>query len=88
LSEPWRVELTRSAQRDLRCLDAPVRARVIAALDGLRTQPPAGDVRRLTGSQNESRLRVGDWRVRFTRDPATRTVNIMRVLPRGRAYRG
>ncbi len=88
MSEPWRVELTRSAQRDLRRLDAPVRARVIAALDGLRTQPPAGDVRRLTGRQNEWRLRVGDWRVRFTRDPATRTVNIMRVLPRGRAYRG
>ena len=33
------------------------------------------------------RLRVGAWRVRFNRDPEARTVLILRVLPRGRAYR-
>ena len=33
------------------------------------------------------RLRVGDWRVRFSRDPGSRTILVLRVLPRGRAYR-
>jgi mRNA-degrading endonuclease RelE of RelBE toxin-antitoxin system len=32
-------------------------------------------------------LRVGDWRVRFGYDFAERTILVLRVLPRGRAYR-
>ena len=51
------------------------------------TQPPTGDVKRLSGQSAEWRLRVSDWRVRFTRDAASRTITVQRVLPRGRAYR-
>jgi mRNA interferase RelE/StbE len=86
VSDAWRVELTRAAKRDLRRLDPQVRRRVIDALDGLSVQPPRGNVRRLTGVEKEWRLRVGDWRVRFTREQATHTVFVLRVLPRGRAY--
>jgi mRNA interferase RelE/StbE len=86
LSDAWRVELTRAAKRDLRRLDPQVCRRVIDALDGLSVQPPRGNVRRLTGVEKEWRLRVGDWRVRFTREQATNTVFVLRVLPRGRAY--
>ena len=86
MSDAWRVELTRAAKRDLRRLDPQVRRRVIDALDGLSVQPPRGNVRRLTGVEKEWRLRVGDWRVRFTREQATHTVFVLRVLPRGRAY--
>jgi len=60
---------------------------VTDALTGLSAQPPRGDIRRLTGIEKEWRLRVGDWRVRFTRVQATHTVSVLRVLPRGRAYR-
>lgn len=83
----WRVELGTSARRDIKRLDRPVRERILAAIDGLSTQPPTGDIKRLTGQPPEWRLRVGEWRVRFSRDAATRTVVIQRVLPRGRAYR-
>jgi mRNA-degrading endonuclease RelE of RelBE toxin-antitoxin system len=31
-------------------------------------------------------LRVGDWRVRFQRD-SSGVIQVLRVLPRGRAYR-
>lgn len=86
MTDGWRVELTRSAERDLRRLDPPVRRRVIDALTDLTVEPPVGDVRRLAGSGDEWRLRVGDWRVRFVRDSGTRTVTVLRVLPRGRAY--
>lgn len=84
----WRVEITRPAARDIKRLDAPVGHRILAALDGLEVDPPAGDIKRLTATKPPQwRLRVGDWRIRFTRDNATRTVLILRVLPRGRAYR-
>jgi mRNA interferase RelE/StbE len=87
LSAAWSYVFTARARRDLKRLDPPVRRKVIAALDALVTSdPPAGDVRKLAGS-DEWRLRVGEWRVRFERDPAQHVLYILRVLPRGRAYR-
>jgi len=84
----WRVEITRPAERDIRRLDRPVRERVLIAIEGLEGDPPAGDVKRMSGiTPPQWRLRIGDWRVRFNREPETRTVLILRVLPRGRAYR-
>ena len=62
-------------------MDPPVRERILAALEGLRAQPPTGDIKRLGGGRPEWRLRVDDWRVRFTRDPEERVVVIERVLP-------
>lgn len=82
----WHIEIAPRARRDIKRLDPQVRRRVLAAVKGLIADPPEGDIKRLTGS-DELRLRVGDYRVRFTRDQATRVVTIQRVLPRGRAYR-
>lgn len=82
----WRLEIARAAQRDLRRLDHQVRRRVLAAIKGLIADPPEGDIKRLTGSE-DLRLRVGDWRVRFTRHPDQQLVIVKRILPRGRAYR-
>lgn len=85
-STPWRVELTRTAQRDLRRLDAQVRVRVNGALVALAEDPRAStNLRRLTG-RPESRLRVGDWRVLLVLDLERRVIVVMRILPRGRAY--
>jgi mRNA interferase RelE/StbE len=85
--DAWRVEFARAAQRDLKRLDPQIRRRVLGVLHGLLSDPPQGDVKRLTGLNDEWRLRVGDWRVRFARDPDRSTITIKRVLPRGRAYR-
>jgi mRNA-degrading endonuclease RelE of RelBE toxin-antitoxin system len=63
-----------------------VRRRIVSALDRLTGDPPAGDVVKLTNT-DERRLRAGDWRVRFERDLETGVINVLRVLPRGRAYR-
>lgn len=82
----WRVEFTPRAMRDMRRLDPPVRRRVYDALDRLVSEHPTGDVIRLKGSA-EWRLRVGDWRVLFGRYPEAGVIRILRVLPRGRAYR-
>jgi mRNA interferase RelE/StbE len=83
----WRVELTRAAQRDLRRLDPQVRRRIVDALGQLESERPAGDIRKLAGTAAEWRLRVGEWRVRFTRDRDRRIVYVERILPRGRTYR-
>jgi len=65
--ENWGVTFTPRARRDLRALDPPIRDRVLSVIDRVAARDQALDVRRLTGSA-ELRVRVGDWRVRFTRD--------------------
>ncbi|MBW3629313.1 MAG: type II toxin-antitoxin system RelE/ParE family toxin [Gemmatimonadetes bacterium] len=81
------MEYAASARRDLKRLDFGVAARVIQALERLATSN-RGDVARLTDvNPPEYRLRVGDWRVRFERNDLTRTITVLRVLPRGDAYR-
>ncbi|HEV2999823.1 MAG TPA: type II toxin-antitoxin system RelE/ParE family toxin [Solirubrobacteraceae bacterium] len=84
---PWRLEVTRSAQRDLRRLDPQIQRRVTDALTALAADPSTSTgLRTLTG-RPEARLRVGDWRVLLTLQPERRVVVVLRVLPRGRAYR-
>jgi mRNA-degrading endonuclease RelE of RelBE toxin-antitoxin system len=83
--ENWGVTFTPRARRDLPALDPQIRDRVLSAIDRVVARDPALDVRRLTGSA-ELRVRVGDWRVRFTRDVEAKLIVVQRVLPRGRAY--
>ena len=83
--ENWGVTFTPRARRDLRALDPPIRDRVLSVIDRVAARDQALDVRRLTGSA-ELRVRVGDWRLRFTRDVEAKLIVVQRVLPRGRAY--
>jgi len=62
-----------------------MRDRVLSVIDRVVARDRTLDVRRLTGSA-ELRVRVGDWRVRFTRDIEAKLIVVQRVLPRGRAY--
>jgi mRNA interferase RelE/StbE len=85
VSDDREVRFTRTAEKEIRRLDPPIRARVFNALDRLASNDRSLDVRRLTASEH-FRLRVGDWRVIFDYDPATEMVLVRHVLPRGRAY--
>jgi mRNA interferase RelE/StbE len=82
----WRVVVDDRARKDLRRIDPLTRERILGAITRLAQGAELlGDVKRLSGS-GEYRLRVGDWRVRFERDDRQRTIIVVRVLPRGRAY--
>jgi mRNA interferase RelE/StbE len=85
LSDPWSYTVTPPARRDLRRLDPPVRRRIVDGLDRFVADPFSGDIRKLNSL--EWRLRIGAWRVRFSFDDERRLIVVLRVLPRGRAYR-
>jgi mRNA-degrading endonuclease RelE of RelBE toxin-antitoxin system len=78
LSEPWSYVVTPPARRDLRRLDPPVKRRIVDALDRFVADPFAADIRKLNPIE---------WRVRFSFDDERRVIVVLRVLPRGRAYR-
>ncbi|MGH2561280.1 MAG: type II toxin-antitoxin system RelE family toxin [Thermomicrobiales bacterium] len=87
MSPDRRYEFTPAAERDFRRLDTTTRRRITDALDRLVEDEPHGDVRKLRSSDDEWRLRVGDWRIRFLRDKQARLVVVLGIDPRGRAYR-
>lgn len=80
-----RLEWSSSARSDLGRIDRRTRERIQQAIYRY-VETEYGDVRPLRGL-DEWRLRVGDWRIRFIRDTELRVIRIIRVLPRGSAYR-
>ena len=81
-----KLVLTDQAKIDLARLDRATRLRIVAAIQRLAITD-AGNIKKLQGIEPpEYRLRVGDWRVRFSH-PDADTVRINRVQNRKDAYR-
>jgi mRNA-degrading endonuclease RelE of RelBE toxin-antitoxin system len=82
----WHVRWQPAARRDLSRLDAQVQERILEAIERFAATGQ-GDVIRLQDVRPpEWRLRVGGWRIRFSRDDSARVLDILRVRPRDKAY--
>ncbi|MGE0539618.1 MAG: type II toxin-antitoxin system RelE/ParE family toxin [Dehalococcoidia bacterium] len=84
---PAGYTFTRPAERDFARLPVQAQQRIVTALDRYVGEERRGDVKKLAGGGDEWRLRVGDWRLRFRYSEDGRTLVVVRVRPRGRAYR-
>ncbi|HEY0172972.1 MAG TPA: type II toxin-antitoxin system RelE/ParE family toxin [Pyrinomonadaceae bacterium] len=83
---PYKVTLTRSAQKEVRSLDVGARVRVIRAVRELAAAPRSAGCRKLVNSDDRWRIRVGDYRVIYTIDDAGRLLEVVAVRHRGKAY--
>ncbi len=83
----YAVSFRRSADKDLRRLDATVQRRVLRAINGLARNPRPAGCRKLVGSDNAFRVRVGDYRVIYTVEDAILVVAIESIRHRREAYR-
>jgi mRNA interferase RelE/StbE len=83
----YRVFLERAAERDLKQLSAKLHDRVIAAIQALAKTPRPTGCRKLTGADNDWRIRVGDYRVIYEIADAVRVVRVNRVRHRREVYR-
>ncbi|MFH0982276.1 MAG: type II toxin-antitoxin system RelE/ParE family toxin [Planctomycetota bacterium] len=81
------VLLEKRAQRDLRRLPPEVFARVVRAIRALGANPRPRGCRKLAGSANDWRIRVGEYRVVYEVDDAALVVRAMYVRHRRDAYR-
>jgi mRNA interferase RelE/StbE len=80
----YSIEFKPRAIRDLKGIDKTVARRVAEKIELLKDDL-AGDVKRLTASTPEFRLRIGDYRVLFEIEGAR--VIIYRVRHRKEAYK-
>ena len=82
----WEIRHSRQSRRSLRRLDARIAQRISLSLRRLANGESV-DVVNLVEHDVKFRMRVGDWRVLFDRDEATRTIQVRRILHRSEAYR-
>ena len=80
------IEWTSAAESDLKRLDRQLVRRIRRALYRL-DEASHGDVRRVKGTEDELRLRVGSVRVRFRFIEPESDILVLRVLPRDKVYR-
>jgi len=83
----YRVFLERAAEKQLKQLSAKLHDRVIAAIQALAKNPHPTGCRKLSGTDNDWRIRVGDYRVVYDIDDAAREVRVNRVRHRREVYR-
>jgi mRNA interferase RelE/StbE len=80
-----RIDWSEDARADVRRIDRITAMRIFTAIQRF-AETGEGDVKQLKGEPGELRLRVGDYRVRFTNE-ADHTIRIHAVLHRKEAYR-
>jgi mRNA interferase RelE/StbE len=83
----YEVYLERTAERDLRRLSAKIFGRIIPEIRALAENPRPHGCRKITGSRNDWRIRIGDYRVIYEIDEKTSIVRVMRVRHRRQVYR-
>jgi mRNA interferase RelE/StbE len=84
----YRVEFTHRAAKEMKRLDRTTIKRLEAKIDTLALDPFDPHISKQMETDPDSRYtRVGDWRIIYQVEEATRTVNIMAIRPRSRAYK-
>ena len=81
------VFLERSAERDLKRLPSEIFRRVAPLLKTLRENPRPPGCRKISGSESDWRIRVGDYRVVYEIDDRDRAVRVLRIRHRRDVYR-
>jgi len=85
--DSYEIRWKRSAERELRNLDSKQISRIIQKVETLATDPFPRGCRKLRGTEQTYRIRVGDYRVIYQVDEHTKVVTIYHVRHRRDVYR-
>ena len=83
----YEVLIERTAERDLKSLPTHLFDRIVPRIKGLADNPRPAGCHKLAGSKNDWRIRIGDYRVLYEIDDASKRVRIFRVRHRREVYR-
>ncbi|OUL25628.1 type II toxin-antitoxin system RelE/ParE family toxin [Nostoc sp. 106C] len=81
------VVISKSVQKQIDDLPNDVRERVIEKIQNLADEPRPDGVVKLKGSDNEYRIRIGDYRVRYEIDDESQLVRLLQCKHRKDVYR-
>jgi mRNA interferase RelE/StbE len=83
----YEVLLERRAQRDIKKLPPEVFHRIIPPIKALAEDPKPPGCRKIAGSKNDWRIRIGEYRVIYEIDEPAEAVKVMRIRHRKEVYR-
>jgi mRNA interferase RelE/StbE len=82
----FKVNITSSAERDLRRLDRPVKNRIVTAILALASDPRPHGCLKVKSEEGVWRIRIGDWRVGYTVDDDASEVLVFKIAHRSDFY--
>lgn len=85
--DTYQIEWKRSAVKELEKLPRPMIVKVVAAVGELASNPYPHGVRKLVGTEDTYRIRVGDFRVLYSVFKNKLIVEIVRVQHRKDVYK-
>jgi mRNA interferase RelE/StbE len=83
----YTVVFARSARKELQALDRTVATRILKRIEALTREPRPSGCKKLEGTDNLWRIRIGDWRVVYSVDDNKSLVEISVIRHRREAYR-
>ncbi len=81
------ILLERAAEKELKLLSPRIHNRIIVALQGLSVNPRPQGCKKLAGSKNDWRIRVGDYRIVYEIDDEQKVIHVNIIRLRKDAYR-
>lgn len=86
-ADDFSLEIKASVAKDLRPIPKSTAERILRGIAGLQREPFPRQSKKLTGTENLHRLRVGDYRIVYGVDAAGRRITVHYVRHRRDAYR-
>ncbi len=83
----YTIVISKSVQKQIDDLPNDVVERVVERIQNLASEPRPDGVIKLKGSDNEYRIRVGDYRVRYEIDDESQLVQLLQCKHRKDVYR-
>jgi mRNA interferase RelE/StbE len=81
------ILIEQAAERDLKKLPADIFKRIIPKIKDLAKNPRPQRSRKIAGSKNDWRIRVGDYRIIYEVDTRANAIRVMRIRHRKEVYR-
>ncbi|MEH2272103.1 MAG: type II toxin-antitoxin system RelE/ParE family toxin [Nostoc sp.] len=83
----YAIAISKSVQKQIDNLPNDVIERVIEKIQNLALEPRPDGIVKLKGSDNEYRIRIGDYRVRYEINDESQLVQILQCKHRKDVYR-
>jgi mRNA interferase RelE/StbE len=82
----YRINLARIVEKEIARLPLKIQERVVRAIDQLAENPRRVGSKKLKGSVNAYRFRVGDYRIIFEINEKSKVIDVVHVRHRREAY--
>jgi mRNA interferase RelE/StbE len=82
----YEIRITKRANKEIQDLSGELAKRVFKTIYGLSAEPRPSGCKKLKGSENEYRLRIGDYRILYLVEDSIKIVEIFKVGHRRNVY--